>query len=755
MSRFRLVWLGTTAIGLVMMAAGSRDARAQTAGSPPTPPASSAPGASDATTPAAGAPLQLPTVSVEGQPSAGAGTDYNADRSSLTKLTEPLRDTPQTVTIVPQQLMEDQGVTTLRDALRNVTGISLNAGEASRQGDSLTIRGFTASNDFYLDGMNDFGSYYRDPFNLEQVEVLTGPSSVLFGRGSTGGVVNQVSKTPFLGSLTAGTVSLGTDLTKRVTADVNTPVPALGSGAAFRINLMADNSDVARRDDAENSRFGIAPSLSFGLGTDTRTTLSYFHQTEYDVPDYGVPWLDQAGSSVAKPAPVSPNNFYGFANSDYLRTNADVVTGKVEHDVNDWLTIRDQLRYANYLRDYRITEPIISSTNSTTAELVPAGTPLSSLTVYRNEIAGSSAETFLENQADLTAKFHTGFVDHTLVTGIELGRQTSDPTRYTYSGVPETSLVSPTPDQAFSGTATLTSEVGTTAYTQGVYAIDTAKFGEHWDLIGAVRFDRFDASTHQNVANGASQPIFSFEHVDQMPSYRAAIVYKPAHNGSLYAEYGTSFDPSAETLSLTTATGPLPPVKNRTYEAGSKWDLFDERLSLNGSVFRIEQYNARETDPTNSLNVVLAGDIVVDGFSLGGSGHLTDRWQVFTGYTYLDGEVVSSPFSDKGNRPANTPRNTFTLWSTYDVTSRLQVGGGPTFVADRFASSFVDSNGERRVAPGYWTGQAMVKYRVTDAVDAQLNVYNITNSTYYDQIHPQHVVPAEGRTALLTMSFKY
>lgn len=748
MSRNRFVWLGTTAIGLVMMCTNSRAAAAQTtSGPPPAPPASIAAGEGG------GAPLQLPTVSVEGQPAGGA--DYNADQSSLPKLTEPLRDTPQTITVIPKQLMQDQGVTTLRDALRNVTGISLNAGEASRQGDSLTIRGFTASNDIYLDGMNDFGSYYRDPFNLEQIDVLTGPSSVLFGRGSTGGVVEQSSKMPFLGSYRAGTVSVGTDLTKRVTADINTPIDGMGPGAAFRINLMAHNSSVTGRDDAENSRFGLAPTIAFGLGTDTRTTLSYLHQTEYDTPDYGVPWIDRAGSTIATPAPVSRSNFYGFSDGDFLRTNADVVTGKIEHDVSDAITVRNQARYANYLRDYRITEPIISSTNSSTAQLVPAGASLSSLTVYRNMIAGSSAETFLEDQADMTGRFHTGFIDHTLVTGVEIGRQTSDPTRYKYSGQLETNLVTPTPDDGFTGTAALSSLVGTTAYTQGVYAIDTLKLGPQWELVGAARFDRFDAEAHQNVASGATQPIFSFRHVDEMPSYRAAVIYKPVHQGSFYAEYGTSFDPSAETLSLTSATGPLPPVKNKTYEAGTKWDLLGERLSVNGAVFRIEQYNARETDPNNSLNVVLAGDIVIDGFSLGGSGHLTDKWQVFAGYTYLDGEVVSSPFSDKGNRPANTPRDTFTLWSTYDVTDRFQVGAGPTFVADRFASSNVDSLGERRVAPAYWTGQAMAKYKVNDGVSVQLNVYNITNSVYYDQLHPNHVPPAEGRTALLSTSFKF
>ncbi len=218
-----------------------------------------------------GGGLQLPTLSVEGA-GQGGSTDYKVDQPGLQKLTEPLRDTPQTINVVPQQLMKDQGVTTLRDALRDVPGISLAAGEFGAQGDNLTIRGFTARNDIYLDGMRDFGSYYRDPFDLEEIEVLKGPSSILFGRGSTGGVINQVTKTPQLAPFINGSLSFGTDLTKRATADVNEPVPSLGQGAAFRVNMEVTNADVAGRDVTENTRIGFAPSLALGLGTRPNTT---------------------------------------------------------------------------------------------------------------------------------------------------------------------------------------------------------------------------------------------------------------------------------------------------------------------------------------------------------------------------------------------------------------------------------------------------------------------------------------------------
>ncbi len=237
---------------------------------------------------------------------------------SSPKYSEPVIDTPQTITEVPRSVMDQQGTTTLRDALRNVAGISLAAGEGGAQGDNLTIRGFTARNDLFIDGMRDFGSYYRDPFNVQEVEVLQGPSSVTFGRGSTGGVVNQASKTPGLDASIAGSLQMGTDLTRRVTLDINEPLPKLGSGAAFRLNLMGNLNDVSERDVAENRRFGIAPSLALGLGTATRWNFSYFHQTADDIPDYGIPWLFNG------PAPVNRTNYYGFADGNYLRTYDDI-----------------------------------------------------------------------------------------------------------------------------------------------------------------------------------------------------------------------------------------------------------------------------------------------------------------------------------------------------------------------------------------------------------------------------------------------
>ena len=290
------------------------------------------------------------------------------------KYTSPILDTPQSISVVPQQIMSEQNTTTLRDALRNVAGISLAAGEGGSQGDNLTIRGFTARNDIFLDGMRDFGSYYRDTFNQEEVQVLEGPSAITFGRGTTGGVVNEVSKSPEMMPFIQGNATVGSDLTRRVALDVNEPLPKLGSGAAFRLNLMGDDNKVADRDVAEYRRYGFAPSLALGLDSPTRLVFSYFHQSEDDTPDYGIPWLFNA------PAPVARNNYYGFRDANFLRTNDDIVTAKVEHDVNHGITLRNVIRYANEARNAQITEPQITACATTPVHrLRDAATPLSSI----------------------------------------------------------------------------------------------------------------------------------------------------------------------------------------------------------------------------------------------------------------------------------------------------------------------------------------------------------------------------------------
>ena len=657
------------------------------------------------------------------------------------KYTETLIETPQTISVIPQQVLQDQGTTTLRDALRNVAGISLAAGEGGAQGDNLTIRGFTARNDIFLDGMRDFGSYYRDSFNYEDVDVLQGPTSVTFGRGSTGGVVNQETKIPLSHPFINGTLAFGSDATKRITADINEPI---GQHSAFRFNLMGNDAGVAGRDIAANRRFGVAPSLTFGLGTPTRVTLGYMHEQADDTPDYGIPWYFNG------PAPVDRHNYYGFKHGNFLRTDVDVATAKVEHDFNGNIRLRNQVRYGHYRRNAQITESRIT-------DVFTPDTPLDDLNVARNQIAVSSLETFLDDQLDGSFLFSTWGIKHAVVVGVEGSRETSSPTRFAWSNVPGTSLLDPDENQPFSGTASVSSDVHAISSSFGAYAVDTVKFGRHVEVIGGVRWDRFDTDYSSISPTGAPA---QFSRVDENPTYRAAVVYKPVGYGSIYFDYGTSFNPSAETLSLSAGTVNLPPEDNRTYEVGTKWDLPSKRLSVNGSVFQTAKNNARETSPTNAILVVLAGRQRVNGFQIALTGRVTDKWQVLTSYAYLDGKLKQSQFfpAATGAQLANVPKNTFNLWTTYRAPWRFTVGGGAQFVDSRTASSTVPLDpitGLVKQIPSYWVFNAMFAHPVTERIDLQLNLYNLANRYYYDEPHPAHIVPGPALTALAGLNFHF
>ena len=724
--------------GAVGLAVGTSGAEAQTqaqAGPPPTPAATDA-------------ALQLPTVEVGGQVQQRG---YQTSLPSLSKFTGTLSETPQSISVVPRQLIEDQNIVNTRDALRNVPGISLGAGEGGAQGDNLTLRGFSARNDLYLDGMRDFGSYTRDPFDLESIEVLKGPASVAFGRGSTGGVVQQVTKQPGLAPITAGSLTFGTDGTKRITGDVNRAIDQL-PGAAVRLNFMVNESGIADRNADKYRRFGIAPSVAFGIGTPTRFALNYLHQQEYDTPDYGLPWLYNS------PAQVPRQNFYGFKDSDYYRTNVDIVTAKFEHDFNKNVTVRDQFRYGNYYRDIRVTEPqVVYSGTLAARTLSPTvRTPLGNIQVNRNTIAAKSTETFLQNQTDLTVRFATGPVQHSLVAGIELGQETSSPARFSYTGNPRTNLLNPNMNDLQLGTglgrATVTTDAATRLNTAAFYAIDTIKFLEKFDLTIGVRYDYLDTKYDQNVA-----PIVRLGRTDSIPSTRFALSYHPVPEGTLYVSYGTSFNPSAEALALATSTVGLAPEENETYEIGAKWEVLDRKLTLSTALFQLEKTNARVTDPNNSLFQILGGDQRVRGVEFGVIGNITDRWQISAGYAYLNSETVKTTLAlTQGQVLANTPKHSGSVFTTYRLPWRdIQIGAGVNGVSDRLASSSPDTTtGAYKKAPGYITVQAMLKVPLREGLDLQLNGYNLTNQRYYDLLHPSHVVPGAGRSLLASLNFK-
>jgi catecholate siderophore receptor len=691
------------------------------------------------------AQTSLPPVQVQGE----ATGSYIATGSNLAKLMEPLQDTPVSVTTVTQQLMQDRGDTNLNDALRNVPSITLQSNESSWMGNAPFIRGFSARTDMFIDGMRDIGMYYRDPFNMDKVEVLEGPDSILFGRGSTGGVVEQDSKMPTLDQFTVANVSAGTNSLGRATADVNIPIDGLGTPAAARVNLMADTNGVAERDVVEFNRYGLAPSLALGLGEPTRVTLSYFYQQEHDRPDFGVPWY------FGTPAAVPRNNFYGFK-TDHLNTTADMGTVKVEHDLDDWITVRDLSRYAAYTRFENASKPGLAASVTPTTPLASAGVALNNFTL-------ASTEKQFQNQLDALMKFVTGPVAHDLDAGFEYDWESSDPKYYTNSGLTNT-LLNPNENQTFRPTASFQRvNIDTTTNTEGGYFTDTLKLGDALEAILGARVDRFSVHFNEQVFSvpPATTGVITATNLknreDTLPSWHAALLYKPVPNGTFYFTYGTSFNPSAETLdiisSFTTfslANENLSPERNRTFELGTKWSLMGSALQLDGSLFETDKVNARIPSDIPGFNI-LGGNQEVQGFELMAQGRITDEWSVNLGYDHLSsGTTQTAPGGPPIGFPLPfAPHANLDFWSTYQIIPELEVGAGGQYVGSRYAQTTAPVE----LAPSFVTFDAMAKWSIDPRFDLQVNVYNIADKYYYDMMHFAFVVPGAGRSAMFTLNF--
>lgn len=654
------------------------------------------------------------------------------------KLAESEQNAPQSITVVTDKLMAAQGTTNLEDALRNVPGITLNAGEGAARGDTVNLRGFSAFNDFFLDGIRDAAVYTRDDFDLQSVEVLKGPGAVLFGRGSTGGAINQVSKAPLPTPFANVTTELGTNELHRATADLDTPV---GSTAAVRLNLMGQSSAVAERDDVRNRRWGVAPAAAFGIGQQDSLVLAYLHQQEDDIPDTGIPFV------AGRPAPVPRNAFFGLA-SDSATTDVDIFTARYRHDFSD-VSLDDTLRYGRYEFAYRFESPNFGD------DAPSATTPLRSVLVGRDAPDSSGVETNLDDQLDLTAHFQTGFIAHTLVAGLEIARQTADIDRYRNpfdsdnNWVPETPLLDPDPNETRPAEP-VTSTQDTVAPSGGAYVIDTLALGRYVSLAGGFRYDDFSATYKSLTVQGGA--LLRLHELNRLGSPRASLVIKPTARQTYYFSFGTSFDPSAEALTLTSRTADLGPVKARSFEVGAKSEWLNGGLMLTQAVFRTEVDNAQTNDPDNPTITVLNGNERVDGVELQAIGRLTRRWEISSGYAYLDGRTLASgTFADIGKVMPNTAHDQLNLWTEYDLPAGWEVGAGGNWSSHRFADG-----AETAYVPGYVVWNAMVSYEASPRLRLQLNVYDLFNKLYYDGVYytspaENHVIPGAGRSGALTL----
>jgi catecholate siderophore receptor len=512
-------------------------------------------------------------------------------------------------------------------------------------------------------------------------------------------------------------------------------------GVAARLNAMIETSGVADRDVVRNNRWGAAPSLAFGLGKPTTLVLSYLHQQEDNTPDVGVPFVN------GRPAPVPRDAYFGLA-SDRNVTHVDIFTGRLKRDFGESVTLTDTVRYAHYGYDYIFDAPNFGATPP------PATTPLSSILVGRDSPSSTAIQTEFANQLDLTLRFRTGFLSHNVVVGFEAARENYDIGRFNNpfnknnGWIPETPLLDPDPYQ-IRPDQPLASRQITDAYSAAVYLTDTIGVGRHFDLITGARYDRFAASYNQTTLSTGA--VLHLDHVDHLTSPRVALVYKPTADASFYFSYGTSFDPSAEALTLTTRTANLGPVEAYTLEAGAKATFLNGGLLATGAIFRTVVDNAQTNDPDNPTVTVLNGNQRVEGFELGLSGHITRKLELTAGYTYLDGTTLASgnPLY-VGKAMPNVAPNAVNLWAEYDITDAWEVGLGGNYLDSRFADS-----AQTAKVPGYVVVNTMTSYRLGHRLTIQLNLNNLFDRRYYDGVYftsvsENHAVPGPGRTLKAT-----
>lgn len=679
-------------------------------------------------------------------------TAVRTAKTPVDRLTLPIAEQPQAITEITREELERRGASTLNDALRNVAGLSLGAGETSFQGNNAILRGFTTRNDLFVDDARDYGYYFRDTFDDARIDVLKGPSAILFGRGSTGGLIARKTRQPGLTSGGEANVQVGLDDTLRAAAGLNV-AGVLGAGSALRIDGVAHRSGVAARDSALFRRWAIAPKIAFGLGTTTRLFLGFLHQAERNRPDYGIPWYAGTPADPGTPVPVARRSYYGFSN-DRLNTDVNIATVRIEHDVAAHSMLRAQLRYSNNLRDFRYSEAVL-----------PAGTrrttPLEQIIVGRNLFQGTGHDIFLQGQIDLQTVFKLGGTGHHLVTGFEGAREGAEPVYVTNLNVPTTSLAAPTHPFYADGTSSFVRlRAKTRSFSYGVSAIDTVEFGPRWRAVIGLRWDSFSTryTSTRFTAGGAADRLTNVDRTDQKFSYRGALLYSPVPAATFYLSYTNSFNPSGEGIeslvsagrSVAEANRDLAPETSFAVEAGAKWQVFGGRALLSGSVFRIEKNNARVANPDTPGFNSLGGRQRVDGIEIEFGGTPLPGWDVKLGYSLLDSRTLASASGGPviGAPLPITPRHSGFFSTAYNITSRLNLGLNITAAADRLGQN---TPVLYLVAPGYAVLDLSARYRLTRALDLSVTVNNVADTLYYDQLHPFHVIPGAGRTALAAL----
>ena len=696
--------------------------------------------------------------------------------------TVDVENATQVVNVIDGETLMEQGVASLEQALRNVPGITTQIGEGGvMSGDQFFIRGLSAKNDVFTDGLRDFGVFTRDSFNYGQVEVFKGPSASAFGRGAAGGGINTTSKTPYADTAGNASIAIGDGEYSRVTADWNQNI---GDGVAFRVAGMIHQNENTGRDEVYSERWGVAPSVAFGLGTPTTITAAYLHQDEEKLPDYGIP--TSAVTTTARGIPVSelgvdPKNYYGFA-GDIDKTVVDTFTVRVRHDVNSWATLTSDTKYGYYQRYSQYTPTTCNATCTTNlTDGNPATVPLGSVGgpgPYEQDTQG------VQNITTLSLTAPIGGLRNEFMIGSDVSWQDNDRNGFAYTSRDTTKdLLNPQLGNLPVVGAAPTSLRYTVAKDVSVFVSDRLWLNDQWSITAGLRQAYYEVDQDATTLNGtatcngatiaAGVSCRTSSNTDFLTP-QVGVIFEPAEGQSYYVSYSSSARPPGVSVANgDTIAGPgagasigsqdLDPEENTNIEAGARIALFDNRLQLQGAIFQTKKENAKEIDPLSNAIVTSGDSLELTGVELGVAGAITDQWSVNANFTYVDAEITDSTstftpiggttaISVVGNKTNFVPETAASLWTTYNFTGALlglEVGGGVTYQDDVFLNV-----ANTVVAPGYTTIDGLVSYS-WDRFRVSLNGYNLADETYYAQVHGSRVTPGQGRTFIATLGVVY
>ena len=705
------------------------------------------------------ASVSLPAVKVHGQTETATPEPTNTNNTTLDigRMPDTVRETPQIISVVPKALIEQQRLFTLDQALANVPGITMSTGEGNggMNGNQFRIRGQQARGDIYEDGLRDFGTYVRDTFNTESVEVVKGPSGEYFGAGNVGGVINQTLKKAHLGNHYAFDQSIGSGMQYRGAADVNYQ---LGKHTALRVNGMYNKQDVADRNNVRSDRYGVAADLGFGLGTKTTYHLNYQWLGSRGMPDYGVPMI-LTGNTYSPITEHGLNRDTTYTRSfDRDNSNIHMVTSKFATEIARWLTLSNDTRFSHYHREYAATTPSACS-GACASSFLSGGNPTLPYgagggVAYQQDGWG------IQNVMMGRSKFNTGFLKHDIRAGVDINytkddrsmgtyvnRSNNQTIRSPYYSSPSTYITWPSTGRRMTDFRDL-----------GLFFADKIHLTDKLSVFGTFRWDSYQSkfwSATTSAAGTQSQSSNKFS-----PS--ASVMYDITKDATVYFTFARSYKPVGTDASsiVTNNAGSadvanngrdLKPQRSDLFEVGSKLDFFNKRLGVTGALFQINQNNSYTYDDDGNIITGFQDAGTgrrIRGAELSATGKITQNWDLYATYAYMGGKVTHSA-TLHGNQAPQLPHNSFSVWSTYNLSHLVLRAGQGTLKA----------GGGAQYSSGYWANEANTarmpyNFSLNGIVSydygryhVQFNANNLTNHLNYGSaFNTGRAVPMSGRT---------